>query len=61
MDTIKVSDLINKTAIEVKMPELLVHFRLQEAAQRLGMSWGFTLDVVSADLIVAEATRKCKW
>lgn len=61
MGTIKVSDLVNQTAIEVKMPELLVHFRLQEAAQRLGVSWGFTLDTVTAILVVAEATRKCKW
>jgi len=61
MDTIKVTELVIQTAKEVKMPELLVHLRLQEAAQRLGVGWGYSLDVVTAILVVDEASQKCKW
>ena len=61
MDTIKVTELVADVARKVKMPELLVHFRLQEAAQRLGMTWGFKVDTVTAILITEEAATKCKW
>lgn len=61
MDTIKVTDLVKKTAKHYHQGELIVHLRLQQAAQSLGMSWGDRIDVVSAEIIVGEAASRRKW
>lgn len=61
LKTIKTTDLVNKTAVKVRMPEMLVHLRLQEAAQRLGIPWGATLLEVTGNVIVEEATERCNW